>query len=84
MGYSVSRKFKYSIEKSKKIKLEKFIYSLGIRHIGQENAKLISEFLGEFSNFIKLKDKNKIDELSNIDGIGETQINSLKDFSKIR
>ena len=43
---------------------------------------MISEFLGEFSNFIKLKDKNKIDELSNIDGIGETQINSLKNFFK--
>ena len=36
---------KNSINKSKKIKLDKFIYSLGIRHIGQENAKLISEFL---------------------------------------
>ena len=71
---------KKSINKSKKLKLEKFIYSLGIRHIGQENAKLISEFLKDYSNFIKLKDKYKIEELSNIDGIGETQINSLKKF----
>jgi len=69
-----------SINKSKKLKLDKFIYSLGIRHIGQENAKLISEFLKDYSNFIKLKDKHKIEELSNIDGIGETQINSLKTF----
>ena len=69
-----------SINKSKKLKLDKFIYSLGIRHIGQENAKLISEFLKDYSNFIKLKDKRKIEELSNIDGIGETQINSLKIF----
>ena len=73
---------KNSINKSKKIKLDKFIYSLGIRHIGQENAKLISEFLKDYSNFIKLKDDNKIKELSNIDGIGETQINSLKNFFK--
>ena len=71
---------KNSINKSKKLKLDKFIYSLGIRHIGQENAKLISEFLKNYSNFIKLKDKRKIEELSNIDGIGETQINSLKIF----
>ncbi len=69
-----------SINKSKKLKLDKFIYSLGIRHIGQENAKLISEFLKDYSNFIQLKDKRKIEELSNIDGIGETQINSLKNF----
>ena len=73
---------KNSINKSKKLKLDKFIYSLGIRHIGQENAKLISEFLKDYSNFIKLKDDNKIKELSNIDGIGETQINSLKNFFK--
>tara|TARA_B100000963_G_scaffold361371_1_gene396390 strand:- start:1653 stop:3674 length:2022 start_codon:yes stop_codon:yes gene_type:complete len=71
---------KNSINKSKIIKLDRYIYSLGIRHIGQENAKLISEFLKDHSNFIKLKDKSKIEELCNIDGIGETQINSLKKF----
>ena len=31
---------------------------------------------------IKLTDEHKIDELSNIDGIGETQISSLKNFFK--
>ena len=55
-----------------------------LRHIGQENAKLISEFLKDYSNFIKLKDEKKIEELSNIDGIGETQINSLKNFLKTK
>ena len=73
---------KNSINNSKKIKLDRFIYSLGIRHIGQENAKLISEFLKDNLNFIDLKDETKIQELSNIDGIGETQINSLKNFFK--
>ena len=81
MGKSICRKFKNSINKSKKkLKLDKFIYSLGIRHIGQENAKLISEFLKDYSNFINLKDKQNFEELSNIDGIGETQINSIKNF----
>ena len=64
------------------MKLDKFIYSLGIRHIGQENAKLISEFLGNYSNFVKLKEQKNIEDLSNIDGIGETQITSLKNFFK--
>ncbi len=81
-GSQSAENLKNSINKSKKIKLDKFIYSLGIRHIGQENAKLISEFLGSYSNFIKLKDPKKIEDLSNIDGIGETQINSLKNFFK--
>ena len=79
-GRQSAENLKNSINKSKKIKLDKFIYSLGIRHIGQENAKLISEFLGDYPSFIKLKDQNKIEELSNIDGIGDTQTSSLKNF----
>ena len=69
-----------SIQKSKKISLDKFIFSLGIRHIGQENAKLLSEFLKKKDNFLRLKNQNNIQELINIDGIGETQINSLRMF----
>ena len=81
-GSQSAENLKNSINKSKKLKLDKFIYSLGIRHIGQENAKLISEFLGNYSNFIKLKDQKNIDDLSNIDGIGDTQITSLRKFFK--
>ena len=71
---------KKSIQKSKKISLDKFIFSLGIRHIGQENAKLLSEFLKKKENFFRLKNQNYIEDLINIDGIGDTQINSLKMF----
>ncbi len=71
---------KKSIQKSKKVSLDKFIFSLGIRHIGQENAKLLGEFLKKKENFFRLKNQNFIQELINIDGIGDTQINSLKNF----
>ena len=71
---------KKSVQKSKKVSLDKFIFSLGIRHIGQENAKLLSEFLKEKENFFRLKNQNYIEDLINIDGIGDTQINSLKMF----
>ena len=71
---------KFSIEKKKKISLERFIYSLGIRHIGQENAKLIARHLKSSLNFSKLPQKKNIDNLSNIDGIGPTQIQSIKNF----
>ena len=71
---------KYSINKKKKISLDKFIYSLGIRHIGQENAKLISKNLKHPDNFFNLSDKNHFTDLLNIDGIGDTQISSLKNF----
>ena len=73
---------RYSINEKKKISLEKFVYSLGIRHIGLENAKVLSKYFGSFSKFKDLFKNNKYNELLNIDGIGETQINSLKVFFK--
>ena len=71
---------KFSIDQKKQISLERFIYSLGIRHIGQENAKLIANHLRSSVNFFKLGESKNIENLSNIDGIGETQINSIKVF----
>ncbi len=69
-----------SIEAKKKITFEKFIYSLGIRHIGQENAKLIAIHLKDPKNFLNLTDDKNFKDLSNIDGIGNAQINSIKNF----
>ena len=71
---------KYSINEKKKISLDKFIYAMGIRHIGLENAKLISKYFGSFSKFKKLPKNNNYEDLLNIDGIGETQVNSIKNF----
>ena len=71
---------KYSIENSKIISLDKFIYSLGIRHIGQENAKLIAQHIKTIDNFYKLSENKNFDSILNIDGIGETQIKSFQKF----
>ena len=71
---------KFSIKQKKKISLDRFIYSLGIRHIGQENAKLIARHLKTKVNFFKLPDEKNVESLSNIDGIGSTQIQSIKKF----
>ena len=73
---------KYSINQKKIISFEKFIYALGIRHIGLENARIISKNLKSLKNFISLSKKNNFDNLINIDGIGETQISSIKNFFK--
>ncbi len=75
---------KKSINNSKKISLDKFIFSIGIRHIGQENAKILAGFFTsgkKFQNFINTNDKNQIiKNLLELDGIGETQIDSVKFF----
>ncbi len=71
---------KTSIEASKTISLQKFIYSLGIRYIGIENAKLLSDNVKTISNFVEIAKNKQFYKFNNIDGIGETQINSLKNF----
>ena len=71
---------KYSINEKKNISLERLIYSLGIRHIGLENAKLLSKFFKTYASFRELPIKNNYSDLLNIDKIGETQVNSIKSF----
>ena len=71
---------KYYIEEKKNISFEKFIYALGIRHIGLENAKILAKYFKTCKNFINLSRQKNFSELLDIDGIGETQINSLKNF----
>ncbi len=71
---------KYSIDQKKNISLERFIYSLGIRHIGLENAKLLSKHFLTFSKFKNLSKQSDYEDMLNIDGIGETQIRSIKNF----
>ena len=75
---------KKAIKKSQIISLDKFIYSIGIRHIGQENAKILASFfcsIKEFSKLFNLKIRKKIlINLVDLDGIGETQIQSIENF----
>ncbi len=78
------KNLKSAIEKAKNISLNRFIYSIGIRHIGQENAKILASFFKSVNQFSKmLEQTNKeelLDNLKDLDGIGETQIISLKNF----
>ena len=71
---------KFSIKQKINISLDRFIFALGIRHIGQENAKLIARHLKSPGNFFKLSNNKNIDNLYNINGIGNTQIQSITKF----
>ena len=75
---------KKAIDKSKSISLEKFIFSIGIRHIGQENAKILADFFVSIKKFLKLFNTKSRKEillnLVDLDGIGDTQIKSIDNF----
>ncbi len=67
-----------SINNSKKISLEKFIYSLGIRYIGEVNSEILAEEFKDIKNMIK---KINIKEnLENIDGLGPKATFAIIDF----
>ena len=67
-----------SIENSKNIDLDKFIYSLGIRFIGEVNSEILAKEFKNIKNFILAS--KKTDVLSNIDGLGPKAIKAIKDF----
>jgi DNA ligase (NAD+) len=75
---------KKAISSAKIISLNRFIYSIGIRHIGQENAKILASFFLNISNFSDLFNQNKRKEilanLHELDGIGSTQVSSIESF----
>ncbi len=76
---SVENLFK-AIEKSSTVTFDKFIYSLGIRHVGKElaitlsnNFKSLEELIYVFSNLDK-------ESLPECEGLGEVIINSLQSY----
>ena len=76
---------KNSINKSKEISLDRFIFSLGIRHIGEENAKVLAKHFINVKKFFDISknlnnNQKYLDELQSIDGIGNSQTESLKKF----
>jgi len=75
------------INNRRKISLERFIYALGIRHIGQGNAKLIARnyinvdsWLIEMKKLAKDRESTPYEDLLNIDGVGEKVAESVADF----
>ena len=74
---------KTAINKSKLIDLDRFIFSIGIRHIGQENAKILASFFKSINKFSLLFDKKIekiLDGLIDLDGIGQIQLDSIESF----
>ncbi len=67
-----------AINKSKNVALGKFIFALGIHHVGAESALLLAK---EFKTFDKVQNAT-YDELINIDGIGEIVAESIISYFK--
>jgi DNA ligase (NAD+) len=70
-----------SINKSKIINLDKFIYSLGIRHIGENNSLILANyFLNKNRLTQMIKRGISINKLLEIDGLGDKASYSLINY----
>ena len=76
MGTLSSKNLIEAIEKSKCITLDKFIFALGIRHVGEKTARLIAEYTNTIENFLSLE----ATKLSNVHEIGEEIASSVTEF----
>jgi len=77
-----------AVEARRKIGLDRFIYALGIRHVGETTARDLAKALGTLEAFRTGsiaaardgKDSEAYRDLDNIEGIGETVVDALADF----
>lgn len=74
-----------AIEISRDVALAKFIFALGIRHVGEITAKLLARHYGSFDAwFGAMKELpnggEALAELGNIDGIGPKVVAAIADF----
>ncbi len=67
-----------SIQASKEVPFERVLYAIGIRHIGQNTAKLLAK---EFGNLQNLREAT-FEELTAIDEVGEKIAESIITFFK--
>ncbi|WP_105430594.1 NAD-dependent DNA ligase LigA [Neorhizobium sp. T6_25] len=77
-----------AIEERREIALHRFIYALGIRHVGETTAKLLARAYGTYEAFAKAMDDaadlsgDAWDDLNNIEGIGEVMARAIVEFFK--
>jgi DNA ligase (NAD+) len=82
----------FAINQKRKIPLEKFIYAIGIRHVGETTAKLLAQHFKTYQNFKNVltnSAKKSLAELENdqdyqdfvaLDGLGEKMAQAILDY----
>jgi len=66
-----------AIKKSKNPPLDKFIYALGIRHVGERTARLLADHFGNMENLMNAKEG----DLTAINEIGPEIAQAFLSFS---
>ena len=85
-GGTSAKKLFTAIDERRTIDIDRFIFGLGIRHVGETNARLLARSYGTLEHFIEEMKKaadpesDARAELLSIDGVGEVLAEALIDF----
>ncbi len=86
-GELSAQKLFAAIEVRRDVKLDRFIFALGIRHVGEITGRLLARTYGTAENFVKSmraasenREGEAFAELDNIEGIGPAVAAAIADF----
>ena len=86
-GETSAEKLFDAIEARRNIRLDRFIYALGIHHVGETTARLLARNYGTAANFLKAmraaasdREGEAFAEVNSIEGIGPTVAAAIADF----
>ena len=79
-----------SLEKRKKVEMARFLFALGIRHLGEQGAKLLVDYLHNQDDeenptprtILNVMKKTTLDDLQSVGGVGEVIARSVLDWMK--
>ncbi len=70
-----------AIEERRRISLERFMFALGIRHVGETTARLLAKTYGSLDHLrAAMREENALAHLCEVDGIGEVVAKAVVDF----
>lgn len=76
MGEKLAENLLNSVERSKQVPLSRFIYALGIRHVGERAAQLLAEYLGSLDALMNATEE----QLLQIPEIGPATAREIVEF----
>ncbi len=85
-GETSARNLFAAIEARRAIALDRFLYALGIRHVGQATARLLARHFPSWERLLDImtralsREGEAFEELQNIDGIGPKVAEAILDF----
>lgn len=86
-GAQSAKKLFAAIAARRNIALDRFIFALGIRHVGETTARMLARFYGTTDDFLAAmqeagsdKDTEAFKELEAIEGIGEIVAEAITEF----